>query len=157
MAVRLAYRSPLKGLRGLLGGVIPVTVSVAVMAGVLALVIPLIEKISLSEEAVSADVLMIWGWIAVGAAIIVWEFPFRRDSRLDKSVMAFPVLFNGLLLILLAVMDVREAHTELTVFMPVLALVSVAAYGWPYLDNALKRKPLGSPLARLMNWSDPTQ
>ncbi|MDP6605288.1 MAG: hypothetical protein QF664_03360 [Dehalococcoidia bacterium] len=39
--------------------------------------------------------------------------------------------------------------------MPLLAPVSVAAYGWPYLDNAPKRQPQGTPLARLTNWSDP--
>jgi hypothetical protein len=157
LAIRLAYHSPLRDVRGLLGGLIPATVSVAVMAVVLALVLPPIRSVGGSELAGTADVLMIGAWVAVGAAIIVWEFPFRTDSQLDKSLMAFPVLLNGLFLILLAVMDVEKAHTELTVFMPVLALLGVAAYGWPYLDNALKRKPRGSPLARLLNWGGPGQ
>lgn len=155
MAIRLAYRSPLRDVRGLLGGLIPAAVAVAVVAVVLAFALAPIRTVGGSALAGTADVLMVGAWVAVGVAIIVWEFPFRRDSPLDKSLMAFPVLLFGLFLILLAARNVENARPELTVFMPVLALLGVAAYGWPYLDNALKRKPRGSPLARLMNWGGP--
>lgn len=152
LAIRVAYRSPLKGLRGLLGGLIPVTVSVAVMAGVLALLLPLVEAVNLRGLEGKADVLMIGAWVTVGAAIIVWDFPFRRDSKLDRPLMAFPVLLHGLFLILLASMNVREAHAELTVFLPLVAVVGLAAYGWPYLDEALKRTPEGGLRHRLRSW-----
>lgn len=45
MAIRLAYRSPLRDVRGLLGGLIPAAVAVAVVAVVLAFVLAPIRTV----------------------------------------------------------------------------------------------------------------
>ncbi len=154
-AVRVAYRSPLRGLRSFFGGAIPIVASVVAMGLALALLLPLIEGVDLQRLEGKVDVLMIGAWVVIGAAIIVWEFPFNMDFKLDWSVMAFPISLHGLFLILLVFMNVQESHTEFTVFMPLVALVGVAAFGWPYLGNALKRRPQGSALARVQKWGGP--
>lgn len=154
-AIRVAYRSPLRGLRGFFGGLVPVVASVAAMGVALALLLPLLEGVDLMRLEGKADVLMIGTWVVIGAAIIAWEFPFNMDFKLDWSVMAFPISLHGLFLILLVFMNVRESHTEFTVFMPLVALLGVAAYGWPYLGNALRRRPEGSALDRVQKWGRP--